>query len=42
MLVFAAYLTPNQDMAFVVAVSYVTVGSVVAGFLVRISNMVRA
>ncbi len=39
---FAAYLTPNQDMAFVVAVSYVTVGSVVAGFLVRISNMVRA
>ena len=36
----SAYMTPNQDMAFVTAVSYVTLGSVVAGFMVRISNMV--
>ena len=41
-LVMSAYMTPNQDMAFVTAVSYVTLGSVVAGFMCRISNMVRA
>lgn len=40
-LVLSAYVMPNQDLAFVVAISYVTLAAVVGGYLVPITDMVR-
>lgn len=35
----AAYLTPNQDLAFVAGIAYGLLGTLVAGFLVKPSDM---
>lgn len=40
-LVLCAFLTPNQDLAFVLAVSYDVLSSLLAGVWVYIGNMVR-
>lgn len=40
-LVLSAYVTPNQDLAFVLGISYVTVACLVGGYLVRLPDMVR-
>ncbi len=40
-LVLCAFLTPNQDLAFVAAVSYDVLSSLLAGVWVYIGNMVR-
>lgn len=40
-LVLCAFITPNQDLAFVLAVSYDVLSSLLAGIWVHISNLVR-
>jgi hypothetical protein len=41
LLVLAAFITPNQDLAFVIAVSYNTLSALLSGVWVHIANMVR-
>lgn len=41
-LVLCAFITPNQDLAFVLAVSYDVLSSLLAGVWVHIGNLVRA
>ena len=40
-LVLCAFVTPNQDLAFVLAVSYDVLSSLLAGIWVHIQNLVR-
>ena len=40
-LVLFAFMTPNQDLAFVLAVSYDVLSSLLAGVWVHIGNLVR-
>ena len=40
-LVLCAFITPNQDLAFVLAVSYDVLSSLLAGVWVHIHNLVR-
>ena len=40
-LVLCAFITPNQDLAFVLAVSYDVLSSLLAGVWVHIGNLVR-
>jgi ABC-2 type transporter len=38
-LVCAAYITPNQDMAFVISTAYVVLSVLLAGFLVKLQDL---
>ena len=40
-LVLCAFITPNQDLAFVLAVSYDVLSSLLAGVWVHVGNLVR-
>lgn len=41
LLVLAAFVTPNQDLAFVLAVGYNVLSALLSGVWVHIANMVR-
>lgn len=39
MLVLSAYVTPNQDMSFVISTAYVVISVLLAGFLVKLQDL---